>query len=168
MGNYRALTALLAILTFLLMFLVVPALTFGADLRVGAWYDSPHSDDVGRSLDPSVDFSASVENRWVGLGAFYHSRDAQSVTVLGFAKPSYTFEGWDFRTKWFWESISIYPILGAGFDTHDGGGFAYVYGAGIDFHMMDKWSVGVQSQHIQRLDSGCYRMKLGLSVKYEF
>ena len=138
MKNYRRLNHLIAILAFMVMMLVVPALTFGADVSGGISYTymSGHNHGGSTSVDPGVASVITFEEDILGASLYWLNYTSHKDGEGNRTENAYIM-AIHLRPKWrVTERFHLYPVVGPTYNlSHDQPGF--LAGAGLDYWFED-------------------------------
>jgi hypothetical protein len=172
MKNYRRMNHLLALLAFLVMMLVIPALTFGDQLAVGTSYASGHTHGGSDGIGKGQGFLASYEQERLGMGfglmyALHrverHYDDGKlTKTVDSHVLAMYL------RPKWkATKEIHPYVLAGGGMDfTETQSNPVAILGVGVDYWITNSIALSPNC-YVLTEEKRNYRA-IGLSLRYEF
>lgn len=138
MQAYHRLNCLLAILAFMVMLLVVPALVFGADASggVSVVYTSGHSHGGSDSIDPDTGGILSFEEGIVGASLYYLSFTAHKDSEGNRHEEAYILAVHLRPRLKVTDKFHLYPIAGPAMDLSSGNPRALI-GAGFDYWFED-------------------------------
>lgn len=166
MRNYRRLNHLLALLAFLVMMLLVPALTFGfqPSMGVSLTYMSGHDHGGSRSRDPGAASVFSVDGEIIGASVYWLHHKVSSDSEGNKTEDSVILAV-HLRPRWeATERLHLYPLLGPTFRLDDGEP-GMLAGAGFDYWIEDI-AVSPYVWTIREMGGNYYGY--GLFLRYEF
>lgn len=162
---YRNLNIFLALIVFLLMFLIVPAIVWGADVSAGisAVWSTGHDHGGSHSINPGAGSIISAEIEPFGVAFFwlmnpYHKDNGHDTTKNKYLITPY------YRPRWaLTRSLDIYPMIGPTIDP-ESANVGILGAAGFDWWVSKDMAVSPMFWAVEETKENYY----GVAVHFRY